>query len=89
MTEGLGHNNRREPIRSKIRSLLVVLSEGSSNYDHIAPNIEYWIESVLREGFALVDELVEGVSAVAWGGAGVICECWTVPQGVLRCASPL
>jgi hypothetical protein len=87
MTEGLCHNSRRELIRSKIRSLLVVLSDGSSNYDHIAPNIEYWIE--LREGFALVDELIEGVSAVAWGGAGVICECWTVPQGVLRCASPL
>ena len=70
MTEGSGgYHNRREPICSKIRSLLVTLANGSeSNYDHIAPMIEYWIEYVLREGFATVDELVEGVSGVAWDG---------------------
>ena len=66
MTIGPGYHNRRGPICSKIRSLLISLSKEPSNYDQIAPKVEYWIEYVLREGFATVDELVEGVSGVGW-----------------------
>ena len=69
MTKGSsGYHNRREPICSKIRSLLITLANGSSNYDNITTLIEYWIEYVLSEGFVTVDELVEGVSGVAWDG---------------------
>jgi hypothetical protein len=63
----MGYQSRRGPICSKICSMLITLADGTSNYDHIAPKIEYWIEYVLREGFASVDELVEGISGVAWG----------------------
>ena len=63
-----GYHNRREPICSKISSLLKTLANGSPNYDSTAPKIEYWIEYVLKEGFASVDELVEGVSRVGWEG---------------------
>jgi hypothetical protein len=49
--------------------MLNALEHSSSDYDHIAPKIEYWIEYVLREGFASVDELVEGISRIAWEGS--------------------
>lgn len=52
----------------KIRSLLVSLTTVPSEYDKIAPKVEHWIEYVLREQFTTVDELVEGVSQVAWDG---------------------
>lgn len=64
------YRNRKEPICKKIRSLLVLLTYGPSNYDQIAPKIEYWIEYALREDFVTVDELVEGVSYVAWDDGG-------------------
>ena len=70
MTDGPGYHNRRGPICAKIRSLLISLSNEPLNYDRIAPKVEYWIEYVLREGFATVDELVEGVSGVGWDGGG-------------------
>ena len=63
-----GYHGRLTPICSKISSLLKTLANGSPNYDSTAPKIEYWIEYVLNEGFASVDELVEGVSRVAWNG---------------------
>jgi hypothetical protein len=63
-----GYHERKGPICSKICSLLTSLANEPSAYDEITPKIEYWIEYVLREGFATVDELVEGVSEVAWGG---------------------
>ena len=65
-----GFHNRREPICSKIRSLLISLTKEPSKYDEITPKIEYWIEYVLRHRFATVDELVEGVSDVAWDNGG-------------------
>ena len=49
-------------IASKIRSLLTSLPQGPPEYDRIAPDIEFWIEYVLREQFITVDELVESVS---------------------------
>ena len=63
-----GYHNRQITICSKIRSLLIALANEPSKYDQIAPKIEYWIEYVLREDFATVDQLVEGVSGVAWEG---------------------
>jgi hypothetical protein len=68
-TMSSGYHNRKGPICSKIRSLLLPWKE-PSKYDQIAPKIEYWIEYVLREDFATVDELVEGVSDVAWDYSG-------------------
>ena len=65
-----GYHNRQEPICSKIRSLLISLTKDPSKYDEIAPKVEYWIEYVLRHRFATVDELVEGVSGVAWDDGG-------------------
>ena len=65
-----GPGNRRRPICSKICSLLICLTKEPSKYKEISPKIEYWIEYVLREGFATVDELVEGVSVVAWDDGG-------------------
>ena len=53
-------------IALKIRSLLVSLTKQPSEYDDIASKLEYWIEYVLRVQFTTVDELVEGVSQVAW-----------------------
>ena len=63
------YDDRKGPICSKICSLLI-LTGAPSKYDEIAPKVEYWIEYVLREQFATVDELVEGVSEVAWDGGG-------------------
>jgi hypothetical protein len=60
----------RNLISSKIRSLLISLTNKPSDYDQIAPKIEYWIEYVLRAHFTTVDELVEGVSYVAWEDGG-------------------
>ena len=70
MPQRPGYHNRQGPICSKIRYLLSVLTEveGPLEYHQTASKIEYWIEYVLREGFITVDELVEGVSSVAWGG---------------------
>jgi len=67
MAEGCFHI-RGHYIALKIRSLLVSLTTEPSEYDEIAPKVEHWIEYVLREQFTTVDELVEGVSQVAWDG---------------------
>ena len=74
MAKTSGFHKRQEAICSKIRSLLKTLAREQSKYDQIAPKIEYWIEYVLREGFATVDELVEGVSDVAWEVTEGSCE---------------
>ena len=66
MSQKVGFDNRRPYIVSKIRSLLTSLPKGSPEYDKAAPDIEFWIEYVLRERFITVDELVEGVSWAAW-----------------------
>ena len=66
MPDNPGYHNRKGPICSKIRSLLISLANEPSKYDELAAKIEYWIEYVLREQFSTVDELVEGLSGVAW-----------------------
>ena len=66
MSDQRGYYNHRGPVCSKIRSLLVSLTQEPSKYDQIAPKIEYWIEYVLREDFVTVDDLVDEVSYVAW-----------------------
>ena len=63
-------HNCQGPISSNILGLLVSLAGKPSEYDQIAPKIEYWIEYVLRENFVTVDELVEEVSYTAWEGSG-------------------
>lgn len=65
-----GIHNRRPHISSKIRSLIISLTNKPSKYDEIAPKIEFWIEYVLRERFTTVDELVEDISYVAWEQGG-------------------
>ena len=70
MPNGNEFHNCRSPISSKIRYLLVTLTKKPSEYNQIAPKIEYWIDYVLRERFTTVDELVEGVSHVAWADGG-------------------
>ena len=70
MPDNPGYHHRKGPICSKIRSLLISLANEPSKYDELAAKIEYWIEYVLREQFATVDELVEGVSGVAWDSGG-------------------
>ena len=70
MTEGPDYHKRRGVICSKIRSLLTSLTGEPPKYDQIVPKIEYWIEFALRERFATVDELVEGVSGAAWEEGG-------------------
>ena len=66
MAQEPGFDNRRPFILSKIRSLLTSLPQGPPEYDKVAPDIEFWIEYVLRERFMTVDELVGGVSRMAW-----------------------
>ena len=61
-----GYHNYKDSISSKIYSLLLDLAILPSKYDQITPKVEYWIEYVLREQFTTIDELVEGVSYVAW-----------------------
>jgi hypothetical protein len=61
-----GPNGHGNLISLKIRSLLTTLTIEPSDYDRIAPKIEYWIEYVLRAHFTTADELVEGVSCMAW-----------------------
>lgn len=62
-----GYHNRQDAITSKINFLfLSFANQQQLSYDEIAPNLEYWIEYVLREQFTTVDELVEGVSNTAW-----------------------
>jgi len=63
-------HNCKNPISIKIRRLLISLTTKPSEYDKITPKIEFWIEYVLREQFTTVDELVEGVSLVAWERGG-------------------
>ena len=70
MTQEPGFHHRGPYIASKIRSLLMALTNVPSDYDKITPKIEFWIEYVLRERFTTVDELVEGVSRVAWDEGG-------------------
>lgn len=62
----MGYHIRQSYINSKIRSLLTSLTKEPSEYEETALKIEYWIEYVLCENFSTVDELVEGVSSVAW-----------------------
>ena len=61
-----GFHNRGHHISLKICSLLASFPQAPSECDKTAQNIEFWIEYVLREQFTTVDELVEGVSYVAW-----------------------
>jgi hypothetical protein len=70
LSDGPGFHNRQNRIPLKIRSLLISLTRKPSEYGQITPKIEYWIEYVLREHFTTVDELVEGVSYVAWENGG-------------------
>jgi len=70
MSNERSFHNCKKPISYKIRSLLVSLTTKPSEYDQITPKIEYWIEYVLREHLTTVDELVEGVSYVAWEDGG-------------------
>ena len=70
MSDRQSYRNRQEHFYAKIQSLFLSLCNEPSNYDLIAPKIEYWIEYVLHEQSITVDELVEGVSHVAWGGGG-------------------
>lgn len=70
MVEGASYHNRQGNVCSKIRSLLISLTKEPSKYDEITSKIGYWIEYVLCESFATVDELVEGVSGVAWEDVG-------------------
>ena len=70
MTMQPGFHNRGHYIALKICSLFTSLTRAPSEYDEIAPKIEYWIEYVLREQFTTVDELVEGVSCVPWDQGG-------------------
>ena len=70
MADQPGFHHRGPYISSKIRSLLMALTNVPSDYDKITPKIEFWIEYVLRERFTTVDELVEGVSRVAWDEGG-------------------
>ena len=59
-----GH--RKKHVCMQICSLLISLTTHPSEYDDISLKIEYWIEYVLHEEFLTVEELVEGVSYVAW-----------------------
>ena len=70
MVEGIGFHNRHSSIASKVRSLFSSLAQCPSKYDEITPKIEFWIEYVLREKLTTVDELVEGVSPMAWDQDG-------------------
>jgi hypothetical protein len=70
MSDRPGYHNRNRCIGQKINSLLISLTKEPSKYDEITPKIEYWIEYVIREDFSTVDELVEGVSYVAWEQGG-------------------
>jgi len=73
MSNGADFHNCKNPILLKIRSLLISLTHvdlSEDAYDRITEKIEYWIEYVLRERFMTVDELVEGVSYVAWEDGG-------------------
>lgn len=70
MSDRQGYHNRQVSFSAKIRSLLLSLCDEPSNYDLIAPKIEYWIEYILREQSTTIDELVEGVSRVAWYRGG-------------------
>jgi len=63
-------HNCKDPILHKIRFQLTCLASKPLEYDKITPRIEYWIEYVLRERFTTVDELVEGVSCMAWESGG-------------------
>ena len=65
-----GYDHRKQHIFSKIRSLFILLTNEPSKYDEVASEMEYWIEYVICEGFVTVDELVEGVSGVAWDDGG-------------------
>ena len=67
MVEGSSFHRLGHHIALKIRSLLASLPLEPSGYSEVVPKIEFWIEYVLREQFTTVDELVEGVSYVAWG----------------------
>lgn len=70
MAEGSNYRNCLEPICSKIRSLLISLTEEPSQYEQIASKTEFWIEYVLRQRFVTVSELAEGVSGVGWESGG-------------------
>ena len=60
-----GYDHRKQHIFSKIRSLLIRLTNEPSKYDEVSSEMEYWIEYVVCGGFVTVDELVEGVKGVA------------------------
>jgi hypothetical protein len=64
-----GYHNRHSCIVAKISSLLASLAqEPSRSREETARTLEYWIGYVLTEQFTTVDELVEGVSYIAWEG---------------------
>ena len=65
MSRDPGYHNRQITIVSKISSLFYSLD--SSNYDEVAPKVEFWVEYALAEHSTTIDELVKGVSPVAWG----------------------
>ena len=70
MLNECGFYNCKKPISYKICSLLISLTTKPSEYDQIIPKIESWVEYVLCEHLTTVDELVDGVSYVAWDDGG-------------------
>ena len=66
----MSYHNRQSTFVRKICSLLRSLD--LSTYSEVAPKVEYWIEYSFTEHSTTVDELVEGVSPMAWG-VGVSC----------------
>ena len=70
MPKKSGYHNRKTVICDKIRSLLISLTHYSNYNEGVASNIEYWIDHALHEGRITSNELVEGVSCVAWDDGG-------------------
>jgi len=68
MSNEYGDHHRPLVLAENICNLL--LSLDPSTYDEVSPKIEYWIEFVLTERFTTIDDLVEGISSVAWESRG-------------------
>jgi len=68
MSDDYDYDNLQPVLAENIRNFFCDL--GPSTYDEVAPNIEYWIEYVLTEGFTTTDELVRRVSPMAWSAQG-------------------
>ena len=62
--ERCGYDHYKDPLIANVRGFLSFLHP--STYHEMTPKIEFWIETIIKEGFLTAKGLAEQFSEIAW-----------------------